>query len=163
MQIAGFFSIIWFDSVNLSCPQTQQQKFVNWQGDAEFKGEDFTATVTLGNPDVLVGSGRSSVWRCEDESLGKKWLLTVHLIWACLCCGLPGRYCCNSLPPVHHALSGSGRGAGLPPQARRGGHGDVTRWQIHRWDPGCGETGVQIHSDGDLLNTSLLALPLHRH
>uniref|UniRef100_A0A8C2HHF1 Translocase of outer mitochondrial membrane 40 homolog, like n=1 Tax=Cyprinus carpio TaxID=7962 RepID=A0A8C2HHF1_CYPCA len=37
--------------------QTQQQKFVNWQGDAEFKGEDFTATVTFGNPDVLVGSG----------------------------------------------------------------------------------------------------------
>ncbi|XP_061597227.1 mitochondrial import receptor subunit TOM40 homolog [Cololabis saira] len=37
--------------------QTQQQKFVNWQGDAEFRGEDFTATVTLGNPDVLVGSG----------------------------------------------------------------------------------------------------------
>lgn len=42
-------------------PQTQQNKFVNWQGDAEFRGEDFTATVTLGNPDVLVGSGRSSV------------------------------------------------------------------------------------------------------
>ncbi|KAG7219424.1 hypothetical protein INR49_009258 [Caranx melampygus] len=34
--------------------QTQQNKFVNWQGDAEFRGEDFTATVTLGNPDVLV-------------------------------------------------------------------------------------------------------------
>lgn len=41
------------------CPQTQQNKFVNWQGDAEIRGEDFTATVTLGNPDVLVGSGRS--------------------------------------------------------------------------------------------------------
>ncbi|XP_066531024.1 mitochondrial import receptor subunit TOM40B [Hoplias malabaricus] len=37
--------------------QTQQQKFVNWQADAEFRGEDFTATVTVGNPDVLVGSG----------------------------------------------------------------------------------------------------------
>ncbi|KAJ8335014.1 hypothetical protein SKAU_G00406530 [Synaphobranchus kaupii] len=37
--------------------QTQQQKFVNWQCDAEFRGEDFTAAVTLGNPDVLVGSG----------------------------------------------------------------------------------------------------------
>ncbi|XP_017581053.1 mitochondrial import receptor subunit TOM40B isoform X1 [Pygocentrus nattereri] len=37
--------------------QTQQQKFVNWQGDAEFRGEDFTATVTFGNPDVVVGSG----------------------------------------------------------------------------------------------------------
>lgn len=30
---------------------------MNWQGDAEFKGEDFTAAVTFGNPDMLVGSG----------------------------------------------------------------------------------------------------------
>lgn len=37
--------------------QTQQQKFVNWQCDMEYRGEDFTAAVTLGNPDVLVGSG----------------------------------------------------------------------------------------------------------
>ncbi|KAI1886292.1 hypothetical protein AGOR_G00212500 [Albula goreensis] len=37
--------------------QTQQHKFVNWQCDAEFRGADFTATVTLGNPDILVGSG----------------------------------------------------------------------------------------------------------
>ncbi|TRY84534.1 hypothetical protein DNTS_001293 [Danionella cerebrum] len=37
--------------------QTQQQKFVNWQCDAEYRGDDFTAAVTLGNPDVLVGSG----------------------------------------------------------------------------------------------------------
>lgn len=35
---------------------------MNWQGDIEFKGEDFTATVTLGNPDVLVGSGMSPLW-----------------------------------------------------------------------------------------------------
>lgn len=41
--------------------QTQQQKFVNWQGDAEFKGKDFTATVTVGNPDMVVGSGRVEV------------------------------------------------------------------------------------------------------
>lgn len=44
----------------LICPQTQQQKFVNWQGDAEFKGDDFTAAVTFGNPDVLAGSGTAS-------------------------------------------------------------------------------------------------------
>nr|XP_040021278.1 mitochondrial import receptor subunit TOM40 homolog isoform X2 [Gasterosteus aculeatus aculeatus] len=37
--------------------QTQQHKFVNWQCDMEWRGEDFTAAVTLGNPDVLVGSG----------------------------------------------------------------------------------------------------------
>lgn len=34
---------------------------MNWQSDVEFRGEDFTATVTLGNPDVLVGSGMSSL------------------------------------------------------------------------------------------------------
>lgn len=37
--------------------QTQQHKFVNWQCDMECRGDDFTAAVTLGNPDVLVGSG----------------------------------------------------------------------------------------------------------
>lgn len=37
--------------------QTQQHKFVNWQCDMEYRGEDFTSAVTLGNPDVLVGSG----------------------------------------------------------------------------------------------------------
>lgn len=38
--------------------QTQQSKFVNWQVDGEYRGSDFTAAVTLGNPDVLVGSGK---------------------------------------------------------------------------------------------------------
>ncbi|KAM4600715.1 mitochondrial import receptor subunit TOM40 homolog [Polymixia lowei] len=37
--------------------QTQQHKFVNWQCDLEYRGEDFTSAVTLGNPDILVGSG----------------------------------------------------------------------------------------------------------
>ncbi|KAM6427845.1 mitochondrial import receptor subunit TOM40 homolog isoform 1-T1 [Liasis olivaceus] len=37
--------------------QTQQAKFVNWQVDSEYRGTDFTAAVTLGNPDILVGSG----------------------------------------------------------------------------------------------------------
>nr|XP_028598057.1 mitochondrial import receptor subunit TOM40 homolog [Podarcis muralis] len=37
--------------------QTQQSKFVNWQVDGEYRGADFTAAVTLGNPDILVGSG----------------------------------------------------------------------------------------------------------
>ncbi|KAG9482114.1 hypothetical protein GDO78_011029 [Eleutherodactylus coqui] len=37
--------------------QSQQSKFVNWQIDTEYRGEDFTAAVTLGNPDILVGSG----------------------------------------------------------------------------------------------------------
>ncbi|KAA0703285.1 Mitochondrial import receptor subunit TOM40 -like protein [Triplophysa tibetana] len=37
--------------------QTQQHKFVNWQCDAEYRADNFTAAITLGNPDVLVGSG----------------------------------------------------------------------------------------------------------
>uniref|UniRef100_A0A3B3QT46 Translocase of outer mitochondrial membrane 40 homolog (yeast) n=1 Tax=Paramormyrops kingsleyae TaxID=1676925 RepID=A0A3B3QT46_9TELE len=41
--------------------QTQQQKFMNWQCDAEYKGDDFTATVTLGNPDALAGSGSNYI------------------------------------------------------------------------------------------------------
>lgn len=42
---------------------------MNWQADAEFKGDDFTATITLGNPDVLVGSGRSSSKLCFPFSV----------------------------------------------------------------------------------------------
>lgn len=37
--------------------KTQQHKFVNWQCDMEYRGSDFTSAVTLGNPDVLLGSG----------------------------------------------------------------------------------------------------------
>ncbi|XP_019751717.1 mitochondrial import receptor subunit TOM40 homolog isoform X2 [Hippocampus comes] len=37
--------------------QTQQHKFVNWQCDLEYRGADFTSALTLGNPDVLIGSG----------------------------------------------------------------------------------------------------------
>ncbi|XP_023802518.1 mitochondrial import receptor subunit TOM40 homolog, partial [Cyanistes caeruleus] len=37
--------------------QTQQSKFVNWQLDGEYRGGDFTAALTLGNPDILMGSG----------------------------------------------------------------------------------------------------------
>lgn len=37
--------------------KTQQHKFVNWQCDMEYRGADFTTAVTLGNPDVLLGSG----------------------------------------------------------------------------------------------------------
>ncbi|XP_061407028.1 mitochondrial import receptor subunit TOM40 homolog [Lethenteron reissneri] len=33
--------------------QTQQSKFMTWQFDAEYRGEDYTATVALGNPDVI--------------------------------------------------------------------------------------------------------------
>lgn len=43
--------------------QTQQHKFVNWQCDLEYRGKDFTTAVTLGNPDVVVGSGTAFLFR----------------------------------------------------------------------------------------------------
>ncbi|XP_054854882.1 mitochondrial import receptor subunit TOM40B isoform X2 [Eublepharis macularius] len=33
--------------------ETQQSRFVTWQFDAEFRGDDYTATLTLGNPDLI--------------------------------------------------------------------------------------------------------------
>lgn len=33
--------------------QTQQSKFMTWQFDAEYRGDDFTTTLTLGNPDLI--------------------------------------------------------------------------------------------------------------
>ncbi|XP_065276356.1 mitochondrial import receptor subunit TOM40B isoform X3 [Emys orbicularis] len=33
--------------------QTQQARFVTWQFDGELRGDDYTATLTLSNPDVL--------------------------------------------------------------------------------------------------------------
>ncbi|KAM4690094.1 mitochondrial import receptor subunit TOM40B isoform 2-T2 [Rhinophrynus dorsalis] len=36
--------------------QTHHSKFLTWQIDGEYRGDDCTATVTLGNPDLLNGS-----------------------------------------------------------------------------------------------------------
>ncbi|XP_020653117.2 mitochondrial import receptor subunit TOM40B [Pogona vitticeps] len=33
--------------------QTQKSKFVTWQFDTEYRGDDYTATLTLGNPDLV--------------------------------------------------------------------------------------------------------------
>lgn len=49
--------MLFFNSLHVS--QTQQHKFVNWQCDFEYRGVDFTTAVTLGNPDVVIGSGIS--------------------------------------------------------------------------------------------------------
>lgn len=38
-------------------PQTQQSKFLTWQFDGEYRGDDYTATLTLGNPDLIGESG----------------------------------------------------------------------------------------------------------
>lgn len=37
--------------------QTQQSQFVTWQFETEYRGSDFTAAVTVANPDVLRESG----------------------------------------------------------------------------------------------------------
>lgn len=37
--------------------QTQQSKFLTWQFDGEYRGDDYTATLTLGNPDLIGESG----------------------------------------------------------------------------------------------------------
>lgn len=37
--------------------QTQQSKFLTWQFDGEYRGGDYTATLTLGNPDLIGESG----------------------------------------------------------------------------------------------------------
>ncbi|KAF1486034.1 Mitochondrial import receptor subunit TOM40B, partial [Eudyptula minor novaehollandiae] len=41
--------------------QTHQAKFVTWQFDGEYRGDDCTATLTLGNPDLLGESGEWGV------------------------------------------------------------------------------------------------------
>lgn len=123
--------------------QTQQNKFVNWQGDAEMRGEDFTATVTLGNPDVLVGSGRSS-FNPDTIVSGLKNFIFLNAVTSLVCLKvppLPTRCRRSTLLAVHNASSGSGRGAGVPPQARGGGLRHVAGGKIHRSArhlPGCG-------------------------
>lgn len=64
-------------------PQTQQSKFVNWQVDGEYRGSDFTAAVTLGNPDVLVGSGKRWGAHWYSRSLGPD-PLSPQGAWFCL-------------------------------------------------------------------------------
>ncbi|GCB82806.1 hypothetical protein scyTo_0024016, partial [Scyliorhinus torazame] len=32
---------------------TQQEKFQTWQFDSEYRGDSFTTTFTLGNPDII--------------------------------------------------------------------------------------------------------------
>ncbi|KAM6037993.1 mitochondrial import receptor subunit TOM40B isoform 2-T2 [Theristicus caerulescens] len=46
--------------------QTHQAKFVTWQFDGEYRGDDCTATLTLGNPDLL---GESAL----------KWVATLNV------------------------------------------------------------------------------------
>lgn len=46
------------DLTSCSPTQTQQAKFLTWQFDGEYRGDDYTATLTLGNPDLIGESGK---------------------------------------------------------------------------------------------------------
>ena len=37
--------------------QTQKSRWVGYQGTADYQGKDFTASLTLANPNVMTGSG----------------------------------------------------------------------------------------------------------
>lgn len=54
-------------------PQTQQAKFLTWQFDGEYRGDDYTATLTLGNPDLIGESG-------EELGRGCFFLVAAHLL-----------------------------------------------------------------------------------
>ncbi|XP_077743375.1 mitochondrial import receptor subunit TOM40B isoform X1 [Canis aureus] len=53
--------------------QTQQAKFLTWQFDGEYRGDDYTATLTLGNPDLIGESG-------EELGRGCFFLVAAHLL-----------------------------------------------------------------------------------
>lgn len=118
--------------------QTQQHKFVNWQCDMEYRGDDFTAAVTLGNPDVLVGSGMFVFLKLQGEfvvyiaysihqfveSHNNSCNITIFSGWMmrlqsevmsgsnsylmCIYCNFPLRHFGGPLSPVYHTSIGSG-------------------------------------------------------
>lgn len=59
LYLSSLNSLSFFKFYTRTVLQTQQHKFVNWQCDLEYRGNDFTTAVTLGNPDVVVGSGNA--------------------------------------------------------------------------------------------------------
>lgn len=102
-------------------PQTHQAKFVTWQFDGEYRGDDCTATLTLGNPDLLGGSGE------------RRGTLAVAP-WPA---GTPLRPRCprsdrgGPFPAERHRPPRAGRRARLPPAPRRGGGHPHAGRQIH--------------------------------
>uniref|UniRef100_A0A8C6VNJ3 Translocase of outer mitochondrial membrane 40 like n=1 Tax=Naja naja TaxID=35670 RepID=A0A8C6VNJ3_NAJNA len=65
--------------------QTQQAKFTTWQFDTEYRGDDYTATLTLGNPDLISESGEGELVyhrRAGEEGTivtALKWIATLNL------------------------------------------------------------------------------------
>uniref|UniRef100_A0A8B9NZN9 Translocase of outer mitochondrial membrane 40 like n=1 Tax=Apteryx owenii TaxID=8824 RepID=A0A8B9NZN9_APTOW len=47
------FNATYVGDRQLSPTETHQSKFMTWQFDGEYRGDDCTATLTLGNPDLL--------------------------------------------------------------------------------------------------------------
>lgn len=45
-----------FLGIFCGCPQTQESKWVGYQGTLDYQGSDFTASLTLANPNILDGS-----------------------------------------------------------------------------------------------------------
>ena len=43
--------------VDFFFPQTQKSRWVAYQGSLDYTGQDFTASATLANPDIITGSG----------------------------------------------------------------------------------------------------------
>ncbi|XP_065276355.1 mitochondrial import receptor subunit TOM40B isoform X2 [Emys orbicularis] len=52
-QSSYHFHTTYVGDRQLSPTETQQARFVTWQFDGELRGDDYTATLTLSNPDVL--------------------------------------------------------------------------------------------------------------
>lgn len=54
--------------------QTQQAKFLTWQFDGEYRGDDYTATLTLGNPDLIGESGEELGEDSQFANVGQVFL-----------------------------------------------------------------------------------------
>uniref|UniRef100_A0A3B3UTD4 Translocase of outer mitochondrial membrane 40 like n=1 Tax=Poecilia latipinna TaxID=48699 RepID=A0A3B3UTD4_9TELE len=57
--LSSFFKVtlhylhLYFETIFLCLTKTQQSQFVTWQFETEYRGSDFTAAVTVANPDIL--------------------------------------------------------------------------------------------------------------
>lgn len=77
--------------------QTQQSKWVGYQGTLDYHGSDFTASITAANPDILAGSGMIVLQYLQSLSnrfvltlrtrseVVTYWLITLGCLWAQSC------------------------------------------------------------------------------
>lgn len=154
--VAAFVFFFCFITIFCFVLKTQQHKFMNWQCDLEYRGSDFTSAVTLGNPDVLLGSGlfhfkvqlkRSLLSGgtmqilAEDKDVRRR--LQCFDCICCICCNLSVsdflwlvcRHFGCPLSSVHHTGTSSGWWTGLPPEAWRGRNCHLIFGEICRSNP----------------------------